>query len=450
MKKKVIIIGAVGGGATTASQIRKLDNEIEIVLLEKSSYLSYGACGMPYYLGDVIKERESLFATTPEKLHTQKNIDVRMHHEALKIDRSKKVLSIRDHDKNQDYEEAYDYLVIATGATPFLPDIPGMHQIPAFHLRTVEDMDRIKQFVETSKPDKCTIIGGGFIGVEMAENFTHLGMNVSIVERSEHVISVIDEETAITLQDHITEQGVKVLTNDGLKEVLPEGTLKLDSGETIQTDFILLSVGVNPRNQLAKEAGLTIGESGGVVSNEFMQTDDPYIYTVGDVVESIDFIDGTPKQVPLAWPAHRQAYIISRHLSGTPVPFKGMLGTAIAKVFDLSIASTGLGEKELKEKGYTYKTAVHEGKSHAGYYPGARDIYVRVHFCPDSGKIFGGNVVGAEGVDKQIDILATAIRGGLTIPDLQEIETCYAPPFSSPKGLLNMIGYKGAGLMKKK
>jgi NADPH-dependent 2,4-dienoyl-CoA reductase/sulfur reductase-like enzyme len=449
MKKKVIIIGAVGGGATTASQIRKLDSEIEIILLEKTSYLSYGACGMPYYLGEVIKDRESLFAATPEKLHTKKNIDVRMHHEALKIDRDKKSILVRDHDKNRDYEEAYDYLVLATGASPFIPDIPGLDKIPAFHLRTVEDMDRIKQFVETSNPKNCTIIGGGYIGVEMSENFTHLEMKVNLVERSEHVISVIDEETAIKLQEHITKQGVKLYTNDGLKEVLAENTLKLDSGETFQSDFILLSVGVKPNNLLAKEAGLSTGESGGVVSNEFMQTDDPSIYAVGDVVESMDLIDGTPKQVPLAWPAHRQAYIIARHLSGNPVPFKGMLGTAIAKVFDLSIASTGIGEKELIEKGYSYKTSVHEGKSHAGYYPGAHDMYVRVHFCPDTGKIFGGNVVGGEGVDKQIDVLATAIYGGLTITDLQEIETCYAPPFSSPKGLLNMIGYKGAGLMEK-
>jgi len=449
MKKKIIIIGAVGGGATTASQIRKLDSEIEIILLEKTSYLSYGACGMPYYLGEVIKDRESLFAATPEKLHTKKNIDVRMHHEALKIDRDKKSLLVRDHDKNQDYEEAYDYLVLATGASPFIPDIPGLEKIPAFHLRTVEDMDRIKQFLETSKPKDCTIIGGGYIGVEMSENFTHLGMKVNLVERSEHVISVIDEETAIKLQEHITEQGVNLYTKDGLNEVLPECTLKLDSGETFQSDFILLSVGVKPNNLLAKEAGLSTGESGGVVSNEFMQTDDPSIYAVGDVVESLDLIDGTPKQVPLAWPAHRQAYIIARHLSGNPVPFKGMLGTAIAKVFNLSIGSTGLGEKELKEKGYSYRTSVHEGKSHAGYYPGARDVYVRVHFCPDTGKIFGGNVVGGEGVDKQIDVLATAIYGGLTITDLQEVETCYAPPFSSPKGLLNMIGYKGAGLMEK-
>ncbi|MGM0841104.1 MAG: CoA-disulfide reductase [Bacillota bacterium] len=449
MKKKVIIIGAVGGGATTASQIRKLDSEIEIILLEKTSYLSYGACGMPYYLGEVIKDRESLFAATPEKLHTKKNIDVRMHHEALKIERDKKSLLVRDHDKNQDYEEAYDYLVLATGASAFIPDIPGLEKIPAFHLRTVEDMDRIKQFVETSKPKDCTIIGGGYIGVEMSENFTHLGMKVNLVERSEHVISVIDEETAIKLQEHIIEQGVNLYTKDGLKEVLPECTLKLDSGETFQSDFILLSVGVKPNNLLAKEAGLSTGASDGVVSNEFMQTDDPSIYAVGDVVESVDLIDGTPKQVPLAWPAHRQAYIIARHLSGNPVPFKGMLGTAIAKVFNLSIGSTGLGEKELKEKGYSYRTSVHEGKSHAGYYPGARDVYVRVHFCPDTGKIFGGNVVGGEGVDKQIDVLATAIYGGLTITDLQEIETCYAPPFSSPKGLLNMIGYKGAGLMEK-
>ncbi|BCB03010.1 CoA-disulfide reductase [Bacillus sp. KH172YL63] len=449
MKKKVIIIGAVGGGATTASQIRKLDNELDIILLEKTSYLSYGACGMPYYLGDVIKDRDSLFAATPETLHSKKNIDVRMEHEALKIHRSEKTLSIRDHTCNKDYEETYDYLVLATGASPFQPDIPGLDHIPSFHLRTVEDMDRIKQYVESSKPRSCTIIGGGFIGVEMAENFTHLGMKVRIIERSEHVISIVDKDTAEILQDHIIEQGVSVRANDGLKEVLPDGTLILDSGEHVQSDFILLSVGVKPRSQLAEDAGLSIGESGGVMCNPYMQTDDPTIYAVGDVAESIDFIDGSPKQVPLAWPAHRQAYIISRHLTGDPVPFKGMLGTAIAKVFDLAIASTGLGEKALRDKGYAYQTAVHKGKSHAGYYPGAKEVYIRVHFCPETGKIFGGNAVGGEGVDKQIDILATAIRGKLTIADLQEIETCYAPPFSSPKGLLNMIGYKGASMLNK-
>ncbi len=449
MSRKVIIIGAVGGGATTASQIRKLDSTIEIILLEKTSYLSYGACGMPYYLGDIIDKRESLFAATPEKLHTKKNIDVRMQHEAIKINKEKRFIQIQDHVNNYEYEESYDQLIIASGASPFIPDIPGLQQIPSFTLRTVKDMDRIKQYIETETPKKCTIIGGGFIGVEMAENLRHLEMDVNIVERSSHVLSIVDKESATRVQDHMKDKGVQFFLDDGLKEILKSRVLQLDSGKTLESDFILLAVGIKPNNQLAREAGLTIGDSGGIKTNQYMQTDDPSIYAVGDVAESVDFIDERPKQVPLAWPAHRQAYIIGKHITGKQVPFKGMLGTAIAKVFNLTIATTGLGEKELKERGYSYETVVHEGKSHAGYYPNAKNVYLRIHFCPKSGKIFGGNVVGGEGVDKQIDILATSIYAGLKITDLQEIETCYAPPYSSPKGLLNIVGYKGEGMLEK-
>ncbi|WP_370295977.1 CoA-disulfide reductase [Rossellomorea marisflavi] len=447
MTKKVIIIGAVGGGATTASQLRKLDETMEIIVLERTDHLSYGACGMPYYLGDVIKDRESLFAATPESLQTKKGLDVRMKHEALKIDRDHKTLHIRNHSTNEDYEETYDALVLATGASSILPDIPGLEQIPAFHLRTVADMDRMKQYLTTEKPTSCAIIGGGYIGVEMAENLSGLGMHVAVVERSPQLIHIIDPEAAEIVQKHLEENRVDVFLDDGLQEVAGPDQLKLDSGKIIQADCLLLAVGIKPNNALAEQAGLTLGESGGVKANEFMQTDDPSIYCVGDAVESIDFIDHAPKQVPLAWPAHRQAYVIARHITGDPVPFHGMLGTAIAKVFDLHVASTGLGEKELKKKGYRFKTIVHKGKSHAAYYPGAKDLYIRVHFDPGSGKIYGGSVIGEEKTDKQIDILATAIYGGITITELQEIETCYAPPFSSPKGLLNMVGYKAEAEM---
>ncbi|OAT83148.1 peroxiredoxin [Bacillus sp. MKU004] len=447
MNKKIIVIGAVGGGATTASQLRKLDDKSDIILLEKTSYLSYGACGMPYYLGEVIEEREDLFAYTPEKLQSKKKIDVRMQHEAVKIDREKQTLHIIDILKNQEYQETYDALIIATGASPFVPEIDGLDTIPSFTLRTVEDMDKLKNYLVTEKPAAGAIIGGGFIGVEMSENLTRLGINTCIVERSNHVLNIIDEETALKIQDHVKEKGVTLYVENGLHKVTSASEILLDNGESIKTDFILLSVGIRPNNSLAKDAGLTIGDSGGIKVNEYMQTDDPSIYAVGDVVESFDRIDGSPKQVPLAWPAHRQSYIIAKHLTGSPVSFGGMLGSAIAKVFDLSIGSTGLGEKELTERKMKYKTAVHEGKSHAGYYPDSKDVYVRVHFCPSTGKIFGGNVVGGEGVDKQIDVLSTAITGGLTILQLQEIETCYAPPFSSPKGLLNMIGYKAEKMM---
>jgi NADPH-dependent 2,4-dienoyl-CoA reductase/sulfur reductase-like enzyme len=447
MSRKIIVIGAVGGGATTASQLRKLDDKAEIILLERTPYLSYGACGMPYYLGEVIEDRDDLFASTPEKLQAKKNIDVRMMHEAMTIDRKKKSVQIRNNENNHEYEERYDVLVIATGASPFIPDIEGLNHIPSFTLRTVEDMDVLKNYLETEKPSTGAIIGGGFIGVEMAENLTRLGIETSIVERSNHVLSVIDEETALNVQRHLSEKGVKLYLENGLHKITSASKIQLDNGETVLTDFLLLSVGIKPNNKLAREAGLTTGESGGISVNEFMQTDDPSIYAVGDVVESIDLIDGSPKQVPLAWPAHRQSYIIAKHITGDPVPFKGMLGSAIAKVFDLTIASTGLGEKELTERGKKYKTVIHKGKSHAGYYPDSKEVYVRVHFCPDTGKIFGGNVVGGEGVDKQIDVLSTAIFGGLTVIQLQEVESCYAPPYSSPKGLLNMIGYKAEKMM---
>ncbi|WP_175988375.1 CoA-disulfide reductase [Bacillus sp. Marseille-Q1617] len=447
MSNKFIVIGAVGGGATTASQLRKLDDKSEIILLERTSYLSYGACGMPYYLGEVIEDREDLFAYTPDKLQARKNIDVRMQHEAVEIDRQQKSLKIKDLTNNEEYHETYDALILATGASPFIPDIDGLEQIPSFTLRTVEDMDKLKNYLETEKPGAGAIIGGGFIGVEMAENLTRLGIETCIVERSNHVLSVIDEETALKIQQHLKDKGVKLYLENGLHKINSKNEIQLDNGETIEADFILLAVGIKPNNKLARQAGLSVGESGGIKVNEFMQTDDPAIYAVGDIVESFDLIDGSPKQVPLAWPAHRQSYIIAKHLTGNPVPFKGMLGSAIAKVFDLTIASTGLGEKELTDRKIKFVTATHEGKSHAGYYPGSKDVYVRVHFCPDTGKIFGGNVVGGEGVDKQLDVLSTAITGGLTVIQLQEIETCYAPPFSSPKGLLNMIGYKAEKLM---
>ncbi|MCA1056768.1 CoA-disulfide reductase [Rossellomorea aquimaris] len=448
MTKKIIVIGAVGGGATTASQLRKLDEAAEIILLEKTPFLSYGACGMPYYLGDVIQERESLFAYSPEKLQAKKKIDVRMQHEALRIDRDKKTLFIKDLVKGDMYEEVYDALVIATGATPFKPDIKGLESINSFTLRTVGDMDRIKDYLQNEKPTTGAIIGGGFIGVEMAENLTHLGIETSIIERSSHVLSVIDEETAGVIQQHLTEKGVKLHLNTGLHRVHPKNDLVLDDGAVIHADFVILATGIKPTNKIAYDAGLSIGESGGISVNKYMQTDDPSIYAVGDVVESFDLIDGSPKQVPLAWPAHRQSYIAAKHITGTPVPFRGMLGCAIAKVFDMTVASTGHGEKELIKRKIHYKTVTHKAKSHAGYYPGSKDVYVRVHFCPETGRIFGGNVAGGEGVDKQIDVLSTAIIGGLSVIQLQEIETCYAPPYSSPKGLMNMVGYKAESMMK--
>jgi NADPH-dependent 2,4-dienoyl-CoA reductase/sulfur reductase-like enzyme len=447
MKEKVVIIGGVGGGATTASQIRKLNDKMEIVIFEKTEYVSFGACGMPYYIGDIIEERDHLFAATPETLTKKVKANVKVRHEVLSIDRKNKIVKVKDLKNDRSFEERYDYLVLAPGASAIIPPINGLQSIPHFTLRHIENMDKIKEFINDQQPKKCSIIGAGFIGLEVAENLKHLGIEVTVVERSDHVLSIIDKDISEHILKELEEQGISVHMGNALEKVLPNRTLLLSSGKELEADFIIMAAGIEPNNSLAKDAGLSIGESGGIQTNAYMQTEDPSIYAVGDAVESIDFIDKSKKQVPLAWPAHRQSFIAAKNITGTKQSFEGMLGTAITKVFDLAVASTGFNEKTLKQKNFPFATVQHEGKSHAGYYPGAKSVLIKVHFCTETGKIYGANIVGGEGVDKRIDVLATAILGGLTITDLQAIETSYSPPYSSPKDLLNIIGYKGEQML---
>ncbi|MBM7586492.1 NADPH-dependent 2,4-dienoyl-CoA reductase/sulfur reductase-like enzyme [Bacillus pakistanensis] len=449
MKQKILVIGGVAGGATTASQIRKLDKESTIIMFEKDEYISFGNCGMPYYIGDIITERDSLFAATPQSFKEKKNIEVRTRHEVIDINRPSKILTIKNLQTEELYEESYDKLLLAPGAYPFVPDLPGIGIIPSFTLRNIEDMDYIKQYINEHTPSSCAIVGGGFIGLEMAENFTQIGLDVHVIERSEQVMKMIDPSMAEHLHEHLKENGVHLLLNSSLEGIESDRTLKLSTGEQLKVDFLLFAVGVKPKVDLAEKAGLTIGETGGIVTNEFMQTNDPNIYAVGDAIQTFHFHLQTPKRVPLAWPAHRQSYIAAKHIAGEPVSFKGLLGTSIAKVFHLTVAATGLSEKALNQMEMEYKTVEHSGKSHAGYYPGAEYVYIRVHFNPLDGKIYGAQIVGGDGVDKRIDVIVTAIYGGIPVHELQALETSYSPPYSSPKDLLNIVGYKAEDMIQK-
>ncbi|RIW35291.1 CoA-disulfide reductase [Bacillus salacetis] len=450
MNKKVLIVGGVAGGATTAAQLRRMDEECEIIVFEKDEHISFGNCGMPYFIGDVIKERDHLFAATPESMKNKLNIDVRTFNEVLSIDREQKIISVKDARSGKEYQEAYDKLVLAPGAYPFIPPIDGLGNSHYFSLRNIEDMDEIKEFIEKNKPASCSIIGGGFIGIEMAENLSGLGIKVNLVEASPHLMGVLDEDMSEMIEQELNRNGINVYLNDGAEKIREDGTLVTQRGNELESDFVLLATGVMPHTKLAADAGLSIGITRGIKTNEYMQTIDESIYAVGDAVETISAITGNPIRIPLAWPAHRQSYIAAKHITGDPVSFKGLLGTSVVKIFDLTAASTGLNEKQLLAENLPFKTAVHTGRSHAGYYPGAEKVKIKVHFHEKTGKILGAQIIGGEGVDKRIDIIAASINGNITADQLQEIEIAYSPPYSSPKGLLNIIGYKAENLLKDK
>ncbi|TYS15854.1 CoA-disulfide reductase [Rossellomorea vietnamensis] len=450
MTSRILVVGGVAGGATTAAQLRRLDEECEIVMFEKDEHISFGNCGMPYFIGDIIKERDHLFAADPKSMKEQLNIDVRVFNEVLSIDRNEKSIKVKDLRSKEEYHENYDFLVLAPGAAPFLPPINGLKESRHFVLRNIEDMDRIKEFLETRHPASCSIIGGGFIGIEMAENLSVLGMDVNLIEASPHLMGVLDEDMSEMIEKEVREHGVNVFLNDGVQKVDDKGVIITQRANEIHSDFIIVATGVRPQTRLAGEAGLSIGKTGGIKVNEYMQTSDSSIYAVGDAVESKSAISGKPVRIPLAWPAHRQSYIAAKHLTGDPIRFKGLLGTSVVKIFSLTAASTGLNEKQLLEENIAFHTVAHTGKSHAGYYPGAERVSIKMHFSEESGRILGAQIIGGEGVDKRIDILSACINGNVTADRLQEIETAYSPPYSSPKDLINIIGYKAESMIKNK
>ena len=441
--KKIIIIGGVAGGASTATRLRRMDEFAEIIMLERGEYISFANCGLPYYIGGVITSRDALLVQSVEDMKKNFNIDVRNFTEAIKIDKENNILTIKDLKTNKTYNESYDYLVISTGAYPVKPPITGINEAKnLFTLRNIPDMDNIKEFIDKFKPKRATVIGAGFIGIEMAENLHHLGMQVAIVEMADQVMAPIDYEMAQVIHQHIIDKGVNLILSDGVKEFRNEGKeILLSSGKTLTTDLIIFAIGVRPENILAKEAGLKLGSRGGIWVDENLKTTDDAIYAIGDAIEVLDFITKTETMIPLAGPANKQGRIVADNICGLKEKYSGSMGTSVAKVFDYTVGSTGNNEKTLKAKNIDYNVIhIHPG-SHAGYYPGASTISMKLLYNKKTQAIYGAQAVGMEGVDKRIDVIATAIKAGMKVTDLKDLELSYAPPFSSAKDPVNMLGF---------
>ena len=448
MRRKVVIVGGVAGGATAAARLRRLDETAEIVMVEKGEHISFANCGLPYYIGNVIEEREALLLQTVEGMSTRFNMDIRNLSEVIGINREERTVRIKNLRTNEEYNETYDVLVLSPGAKPIRPNIPGIDQAEnIFTLRNIPDTDAIKAYIETCGTKKAVVIGGGFIGVEMAENLWELGIDVSLIEMSNQVMSPIDYEMAAILHEHMRNKGIHLYLEDGVKSFEDHGTnVVLSSGKTIETNLIILAIGVTPENELAKQAGLELGIKDTIAVNDQLQTSDENIYALGDAICVKDYINGMPAMIPLAWPANRQGRLVADHISGKQVTYKGTLGTSIAQVFDLTVAATGNNEKTLKRAEIDYKVIHLHPNAHAGYYPNATPISLKLIFNRE-GKILGAQGIGIQGVDKRIDVIATAIKGNLTVFDLPDLELSYAPPYSSAKDPVNMAGYMASNLL---
>lgn len=449
MGKKVIIVGGVAGGASTAARLRRLDESIEIIIFEKGEYISFANCGLPYYIGDVIGERSQLILQSVEEMSHKFNLDIRALTEVVSIDRVGKKIVAKNLQSGESYEESYDQLVLSPGAHPIVPKIPGIEACKnLFTLRNIPDTDAIKAYIEKEKPKRATVIGGGFIGLEMLENLHELGVELTLVEASNQVMAPLDPEMVSIIHSHLIDKGVHLILSNGVKEFEDEGNkIILQNGEVIETDFIILSIGVTPETSLAKEAGLEVTQRGSILVNDYMQTSDESIYALGDAVAVNDFVSGEQVMIPLAWPANRQGHIVANNLCGRKERYKGTLGSSVAKVFDYTVATTGNNEKTLKRLGKNYQALhIHPG-SHAGYYPGSFPIAFKLLFDKETGRVLGAQGVGIEGVEKRIDVLATAIKAGFTVYDLQDVEPCYAPPYNSAKDPVNMMGYYGSNIL---
>lgn len=447
MGKKTVIIGGVAGGATTAARLRRRDESMEIVVFEKGGYISYANCGLPYYIGDVIKSRDALLLQTPQGMKNKFNIDVRIYSEVIKIQPDRKCVTVQNLETNETYEEVYDNLVIATGSSPLKPPIKGIDGEGIYTLWTVPDTDKIKAFAEEKHPQRAAVIGGGFIGLEMAENLHRAGIEVTIIEMQDQVMAPIDKEMAHLLHENMQMNGVEVILGDGVssfEDRLGTTQITLGSGKVVTADLVILSIGVRPNSILAKEAGLQLNERGGIVVDEYLRTSNPNIYAVGDVIQVENFVLKNPAMVPLAGPANKQARICADNIAGDKKKYHGSQGTSVAQVFDLTAAAVGVNEKTLKKmgrvKGEDYETVLINQKSHAGYYPGAVPLTLKMLFDME-GKILGAQIVGQDGVDKRIDTLAVTMRLNGTIYDLEELELSYAPPYSSAKDPVNMLGF---------
>ncbi len=451
MPLRLVIVGGVAGGATAAARARRLDEFAEIILFERGEHISFANCGLPYYIGATIKDRDDLLLTTPEAFGLRYRLDIRTRSEIMAVEPAAKRVQVKNLATGEIYYESYDKLILSPGAEPVRPPLPGIDNPRIFSLRNIPDADRIKAHVDTHHPQAAVIVGGGFIGLEMAENLVQRGVKVTIVEMLDQLMAPLDPEMAAQVQLHLQEKGVGCELDNGVRAFEEKAGRLLVStakGKQIECDLVILSIGIKPENALAQKAGLTLGKRGGIQTNDAMQTSDPHIYAVGDAVEVRDFLFGQPTLTALAGPANKQGRIAADNALGRRATFKGTLGTAIVKIFELTAAVTGANEKSLKNAGRPYIASYTHSGSHALYYPGAFPMAIKLLFTPGTGKLLGAQIVGPAGVDKRMDVLATAIRGGLTVFDLEELELAYAPPYSSAKDPVNMAGFVAANILK--
>ena len=451
---KYLIIGGVAGGATVAARLRRMDEKANIILFERGKYVSYANCGLPYYIGGTINSREKLFVQTVKGFTNRFRIDIRTEQEVTAIRPDKKEVEVKNLSTGETYTESYDKLVLSPGAEPLRPGIEGIGSKKIFTLRNVPDTDTIKAYVNEEKPKRAVVVGGGFIGLEMAENLHEQGIHVDVVEMANQVMAPLDFSMAAIVHQQLTDKGVGLHLEDGVSRFEEKDggvTVHLRSGKQIATDMVLLSIGVRPETRLAKEAGLSLGSLGGIAVNEYMQTSAPDIYALGDAVEVRHLVTGKPALIPLAGPANKQGRIVADNIVyGNKEMYPGTMGTSIAKVFDLTVATAGANAKLLKREKIAYLSSYTHSASHAGYYPGAIPLSVKILFAPESGKLLGAQVVGFAGVDKRIEMLAQVIQRGGTVYDLIELEHAYAPPYSSAKDPVNMAGFVAENILKGK
>ncbi|HCH00307.1 MAG TPA: CoA-disulfide reductase [Vibrio sp.] len=442
---KILIIGGVAGGASAAARARRLSEDAEIIMFERGPFVSFANCGLPYHIGGDIQSRDKLLLQTPESFLARFNVDVRVMNEVVAIDRDNKTITVKNLIDGSDYIENYDFLLLSPGAAPVVPPIAGIKNSLTYSLRNIPDMDRIIKSIKTNKPKHATVVGGGFIGLEVMEAFHQLGIQTTLLEMADQVMTPVDKEMAGFVHSEIKAQGVDLRLGVALKAVeqLDDKTLNLSlsDDEKIDTNLLIMAIGVRPETQLAAAAGIELGELGGIAVNEHMQTNDPYIYAVGDVIEDNDFVTGKPGLVPLAGPANRQGRMAADNIFGRNESYQSTQSTAICKVFDLAVASVGKNEKQLKKASIEYQKVYVHTASHASYYPGAETVSLKLIYSPTTGKILGAQAVGKDGVDKRIDVLAVAQRAGMTVEQLQHLELTYAPPYGSAKDVINQAAF---------
>ncbi len=447
-KKRILIIGGVAGGATAAAHARRLSEEAEIVMFERGPHVSFANCGLPYYIGGEITDKEDLLVQTPEGLRSRFNLDVRVLSEVIAIDPSNQKIEIFDSSCGKKYWEVYDDLILSTGASPLKPPIPGIDLDGHFTVRNIPDIEAISAWIKNHKSQKAVVVGGGFIGLEMVEQLHRLGLEVTLIEALPQVMAPLDPEMAAWLHQKLRDKNVELHLNDPVskfdvptpEEKAQASIIELKSGKRIPADVVILGLGVRPEIKLGKDAGLEIGERGGFRVNDFLKTSAPHIWAIGDAIEVRDFVTGGWTLIPLAGPANRQGKFVAENIFGNSMKYPGTLGTSILRLFDLAVASTGANEKTLKKMNIPHDVVHLHPPSHATYYPGASRLTMKVLFDPQTGKLLGAQFIGKDGVDKRIDVFATALKAGMTVHDLEDLELAYAPPFGSAKDPINLAG----------